>query len=67
MSDYGYGAHRRKVKAISGLSIKGSKPVVLTSEVTILENRVDGHLRSVTVLDDLGRAQTRLDGPTARY
>jgi hypothetical protein len=67
MSDYGYSAHRRTVKAISGLSIKGKTPVVLTQPVTILENRVDGYLRSVTVLDHDGRAQTRLDGPSARY
>lgn len=70
VQDFGYSAHRRTVKGIAGLTEKGKKPFVSTAPVTILENRVDGHLRSVTVLSDntpQARAVTRLDGPSARY
>jgi hypothetical protein len=70
MKDFGYNAHRRTVKGIAGLTEKGRKPFVTTESVTILENRVDGQVRSVTVLSDNGpfaKAVTRLDGASARY
>lgn len=68
--DFTYASHRRTVKGIAGLSIKTGLPVVVTSEVTILENRVDGQVRSVTVLSDstpTAKAVHRIDGATARY
>lgn len=66
--DYGYSAHRRTVTAISGETVKGKTAFVHVGKpVTILENRVNGSLRSVTVLDGSGRAQVRLDASTARY
>lgn len=66
--DYGYSAHRRTVTAISGETVKGKTAFVHVGQpVTILENRVNGSLRSVTVLGDQGRAVARLSGTTARY
>lgn len=73
--DFGYAAHRRTVNGISGLISEGNRslgtvkgaPFVTVATTTILENRVNGSLRSVTVLDANGRATARLDGPTARY
>lgn len=71
VSDYGYSAHRRTVRGISGFTAnrrnRPSEPFVQTTPATILENRVNGALRSVTVLDDTGRAVVRLTGESARY
>lgn len=67
--DFGYSAHRRIVPAVSGIDSKG-KPFVSTERTVILENRVNGALRSVTVLSDgtpTGRAVARLTGESARY
>lgn len=67
MLDYGYSAHRRTVRAISGKTLRGVAFVHVGQPVTILENRVNGSLRSVTVLGIEGKALARLDGDTARY
>ena len=66
--DYGYSAHRRTVKYISGFTAKGE--AVVRVDATILENRVNGELRSVTILSHDGpnaSAVKRLVGDTARY
>lgn len=70
--DYGYSAHRRTVAHVSGKVVnrKGERTgeaFVHDDTIRILENRVNGSLRSVTVLDADGRALVRLDGETARY
>lgn len=66
--DYGYSAHRRTVEAVSGKTVQGKADFVhVGTPVTILENRVNGRLRSVTVLGHNGRALARLSGETARY
>lgn len=68
-SDYGYSSHRRSVSGIAGLNVKG-EPFVFTGTTAILENRVNGRIRSVTVLSDLshvGRKVVRLTGESARY
>lgn len=67
--DYGYSAHRRSVNGISGKTDKGESFVSL-GQTFILENRVNGTLRSVTVLSDntpTAKAVARLSGWTARY
>ena len=67
--DYGYSAHRRTVAHISGTTLKG-EPYVAQGPVTILENRVNGKVRSVTILsDDMHNAPAvaRLQGESARY
>lgn len=69
MSDYGYSSHRRVVFGISGLTRKGDA-VVLSGSTRIIENRVNGTVRSVTVLDGTGpqaKAVHRLTGASARY
>ena len=69
-SDHTYGSHRRWVSAISGVTAKGV-PFVTTVKTRILENRVNGVVRSVTVLDSNGgpfaKAVVRLTGASARY
>lgn len=67
--DFGYTAHRRTVTAIAGMTLQG-KPFVATTPTRILENRVNGRLKSITVLSDhtnTARAVARLDADTARY
>lgn len=68
--DYGYSSHRRVVRSISGMTVKGHVPFVRVGPTPILENRVNGVLRTVTVLDSISpraKAVARLDAWTARY
>lgn len=76
MADYGVTVHTRKARNVSGATVKRARrggylptgeTVHLPGESTIMEVRVDGVLRTVTVLDGQGRARLRLDGQTARY
>lgn len=65
-SDFGYSAHRRVVSRVSGVNFK-ERDVVFDNAL-ILENRVNGVVRSVTVLNpDTGRAIERIQGWSARY
>lgn len=76
--DYTYTSHPRTVSGIMGrveqggrsksgrVTVKGETFATL-DRVSIIENRNDGVLTSVTVLDSLGRKVTRLTGQSARY
>ena len=52
------------------MTVKGHVPFVRVGPTPILENRVNGVLRTVTVLDSISpraKAVARLDAWTARY
>lgn len=68
--DYGYSAHRRVLdNGIAGQDKNGNAHV-FTGRVTILENKVNGRLRSVTVLSDnspTAKAVARLSGSSPLF
>lgn len=75
--DYSYSQHRRILPAgITGHIVQSKArvkkgeprriPYITRTPVTIIENRRDGLVYSVTVLDNTGRAMVRLD-KDARY
>lgn len=69
MTDVNYSGHRRTVAFVAGVTLSGN-PFVSDRPTVILENRVNGRVRSVTVLTDdtnRGKAVARLRGESARY
>lgn len=74
--DYAYASHRRSASQIIGTverAPRGSawrkgETFTAIASTPIIENRVNGELRSVTVLDSLtGRKVVRLRGDVIRY
>lgn len=67
---YGYVGHVRTARSVAGTVEQGGNgfrkgdPFVQPFRTTVLENRVNGSIRSFTVLDSTGRRITRL-GPDA--
>ena len=74
MSDYGYQSHTRTVGSIGGVVERGRKGVARKGDNffrpgvnRIIENRVNGHLRTITVLDHNGKRIVRLHGLHATF
>jgi hypothetical protein len=73
--DYGYASHRRFASQIIGTvesAPKGSawkkgETFTAIASTPIIENRVNGELRSVTVLNSDGRKVVRLMAHVVRY